>query len=165
MLVLLGRSFLQADIIVDSLWEQAHSVKTDTVFLQVIPNVIIIRERSINRIDITIHHISQDGHWRLRFYQTSHLVGITVKFVVSATSAAIQFGEAVNIYTMTLLTLVQLDQTTWTERGIILVNWDSEQFGLVQIEAVLINMEHQLIGRYLHWQDMIGNPLIKQVLL
>ena len=82
--------------------------------------------------------------------------------MVSASATVVKLGEAVDIYAVALLALVQLQQATLAHGGPELVLCDGEVL-VLYVVALLVVVQHQLVGCDLAGQDVIGNPLVEQV--
>ena len=94
--------------------------------------------------------------------EATHLVIIAVKLVVSASATVVKLGEAVDIYAVALLALVQLQQAALAHGGPELVLSDGEVL-VLYVVTLLVVVQHQLVGCDLAGQDVIGNPLVEQV--
>ena len=73
-----------------------------------------------------------------------------------------QLGEAVDVDAIAFTALENLHEPALAHARIKLHDGAAECLGLGGI-ALLVDVEHQFVGRYLHGQYVIGNPLIEQI--
>ena len=96
-----------ANVIGHGFGEHGHGLEADALALQVVANLVCIGQWSIYSVDDTIEHIIVEHTVRPVVNEAANLILVAIQFVICASATVVQFGDAVEVYSIPFLALFE----------------------------------------------------------
>ena len=143
-------------IVVHGLLEPTHSIHANALFPQIVADLLTVSQGLVDAIKVTIDAAVAFHSWVIGKDTVAYFVGIASYLVTSTASFVIYDGEAVQVNSSCLRTLIKFQQTTLAHCCVVFHHRDGVILAVPIVITELAIVEDETIGGTLPSDNVIS---------